>query len=291
MPFGIEAHHVLKYADDVQMAYQQNASRLRDCVTVKSGLSGKSFSTNDVGVVEAQTKDSRHEQHQHQDPDHPVRWGNLVYYYNSIMMDRDDDARVLADPKNKYVMTGAASLGRKTDRVIITQGLGTAITGEDRTGTQALPSAQIVTGSTSGLTIAKLRTAKRILDQAEVPDEDRYAAISAQGLEDLLSTTEVTSADYNTVRALVNGTLNTFLGFTFKRLELLPIGSVAANVRQAMCWHKSAIELGETTASQYSRIALRRDMHDGWETYAAIDVGAVRKRDKGVVQINYLESA
>jgi hypothetical protein len=287
---SIEQHHVLKYADDVQLAYQQMGSRLRDCVEVKSGIIGKSFSTNDIGIVEAQTKDSRHEVHAHQDPEHTVRWGNLVYYYNSIMMDRDDDARVLADPKNKYVTGAAASLGRRADRTIITALLGTAITGEARTGTQALPTAQKVTGSTSALTKAKILTAKRLLDEAEVPDDGRYFAISAQGLEDMLGITEVISSDYNTIKALVDGQINTWLGFNWKRTELLPKGIVTTNVRQGIAWHKMALEFGETTASQYSRIAKRTDMHDSWETYAAVDVGAVRKRDKGVVEVHWLES-
>lgn len=287
---GIEEHHVLKYAEDVQMAYQQEGARLRECVEIKGSIVGKSFSTNDIGITEAQLKSARHEQHGHQDADHPVRWGNLAYYYHSMLMDRDDDARVLANPKNKYVMSGAAALGRRADRTIITAALGTAITGEDREGSQALPTAQKVTGSTSALTKAKILTAKRLLDEAEVPDSERYLAISAQGLEDLLGITEVTSSDYNTVKALVDGTLNTWIGFAIKRLELLPKGVVTTNVRQAIAWHKSAIVFGETTASQYSRIKQRTDMHDAWETYAAIDIGAVRKRDKGVVEIHYLES-
>lgn len=290
MPFTIEQHHVLKYADDVQTAYQQDGSRLRSCVTMKPSIIGKSFSTNDVGIVEAATKDARHEQHSHQNPEHTVRWGNLIYYYNAIMLDRDDDARVLADPKNSYVTTNAMSLGRRADRTIINALGGTAITGEDRTGTQALPTAQKVAGSTSALTKAKLLTAKRILDEGEVPENDRFLAISAQGLEDLLGITEVTSSDYNTVKALVDGSLNTWIGFAIKRTELLPKGTVTANVRHAFAWHKSALVFGETTASMYSRIAKRNDMHDAWEAYAAVDIGAVRKRDKGVVQIDYLES-
>lgn len=287
---GIEEHHVLKYAEDVQMAYQQDSSRLRDCVEIKTSIVGKAFSTNDLGIVEAVTKDNRHEQHSHQDPEHTVRWANLIYYYNSILMDRDDDARVLANPKNKYVMTNAASLGRRADRTIINALIGTAITGEARDGTQALPTAQKVTGSTSALTKAKILTAKRLLDEAEVPESERYLAISAQGLEDLLGITEVTSSDYNTVKALVDGSLNTWIGFMIKRTELLPKGVVTTDVRQAIAWHKSALEFGETTASQYTRIAQRRDMHDAWETYAAIDIGAVRKRDKGVIELHYLEA-
>ena len=290
MSFTIAEHHVLKYADDVETAYQQEGSRLRSCVEVKTGIVGKSFSVNRLGIIEAATKDSRHEQHSHQNPEHTVRWGNLVYYYNSTMMDPDDDDRVLADPRNKYVMSAASSLGRRTDNTIITAGLGTAITGEDRSGTQALPTAQIITGSTSGLTLAKLRTAKRLLDEAEVPDMDRYLACSSQGIEDLLSDSTVLSIDYMHRKPQVDGEVGQILGFTLKRLELLPIGQVSALVRQAMCWHRSAITLG-ISRDNYSRIALRRDMHDAWETYAAKDIGAVRKWDEGVVQINYLEDA
>lgn len=290
MAYSVEQHHVIKYADDVQMAYQQDSSRLRNCVELKTGITGKQFSTNDIGIIEAQTKDSRHEMHTHQNPDHVVRWGNLVYYYNAVLMDRDDDARVLADPKNKYVMAAAASLGRRADRSIITALLGTAITLEDRSGTQALPSTQVVTGSTSALTKAKILLAKRLMDEQEVPDSERYLAISGQGLEDLLGITEITSSDYNTVKALVDGQVNSWLGFMIKRTELLPKGVVTPNVRNAIAWHKNALVFGETTASQYSRIAQRRDMHDAWETYSAIDIGAVRKRDLGVVQIDFLES-
>ena len=290
MPFTVEQHHVLKYADDVQAAYQQDGARTRECVTMKTNIVGKSFSTNDIGVIEAATKDSRHEQHAHQNPEHTVRWGNLTYYYNSIMMDRDDDARVLADPKNQYVMSAAMSLGRRFDRTVLAALIGTAVTLADRSGTQALPSAQKVTGSTSALTKAKILTAKRLLDEAEVPDGDRYFAISAQGLEDMLGITEVISSDYNSVKALVDGQINTWLGFKWIRTELLIKGTVAANVRQAIAWHKSAIVAGETSASMYSRIAKRTDMHDAWECYAALDLGAVRKRDKGVVEVHYLES-
>lgn len=290
MSFSIDQHHVLKYADDVQLVYQQEGSVLRPCVTMKTGIVGKSFSTNDLGLVEAATKDARHEQHGHQNPEHTVRWGNLVYYYNSFLLDRDDDARVLADPRNGYVLTAAHSLGRQADRTIITALLGTAITLEDRSGTQALPTAQKVTGSTSALTKAKLLTAKRLLDEAEVPAGERYLAISAQGLEDLLGITEVISSDYNTIKALVDGDVNSWLGFQIKRTELLPKGVVTTNVRQAIAWHRSAIVMGETPASNYTRIKQRTDMHDSWESYAAMDFGAVRKRDKGVVEIHYLES-
>lgn len=286
MSFTIEQHHVVKYDEDVKAAYQQRGSRLRPYVEMKSGFVGKSFSVNRLGTIEAATKDTRHTAHDHQNAEHTVRWGNLVYYYNSLMMDPDDDDRVLADPKNKYVMAAANSLGRKTDSVIITAGLGTAITGEDRSGTAALPAAQKIAVGSGPLDVVKLTQAKRMLDEQEVDDEGRICVVTAQGLEDLLAVTQITSFDYNSVKALVNGQVNTFLGFTFVRTQLLP---KVTTTRSCMAYHRDAIVLG-VTRDMYNRIAQRRDMHDAWETYAATDIGAVRRWDEAVVQIDITES-
>lgn len=286
MSITIEQFHVLKYDEDVKAAYQQEGSRLRPFVELKSGFQGKSFSVNRMGVVEAATKETRHEVHQHQNAEHTVRWGNLIYKYVSILMDKDDDNRVLADPRNKYVMAGSSALGRAVDSAIIAAGLGTAITGEDRTGTAVLPAAQKIAVGAGTLSVDKLRQAKRILDENEVPDDNRCMAISAQGLEDLLAATEIGSFDYNAVKALVNGQVDTFLGFMFKRTQLT---QKVATTRSAMAFHKDAIVLGEVMEG-YNRIALRNDMHDAWETYAAADFGAVRRWDEAVVQIDYTET-
>lgn len=286
MAFTIEQHHVLKYDEDVKAAYQQKGSRLRPYVEIKSGFVGKSFSVNRLGTVEAATKDTRHTAHDHQNPEHTVRWGNLVYYYNSLMMDPDDDDRVLADPKNKYVMAAANSLGRKTDAVIIAAGLGSAVSQEDRTGLVALPAAQKIAVGSGPLDIVKLTQAKRMLDEAEVDDDGRTFVTSAQGLEDLLATTQITSSDYNNVKALVQGQVDTFLGFKFVRTQLL---SRVSTTRSCMAFHKDAIVLG-VTRDMYNRIAQRRDMHDAWETYAATDIGAVRRWDEGVIQVDITES-
>jgi hypothetical protein len=285
MSFSIQEHHVLKFDQDVKEAYQQKGSRLRNFVEIKSGFAGKSFSVNRLGIVEAQTKDSRHEMHSHQNAEHTVRWGNLVYYYNSLMMDPDDDDRVLANPLNKYVMAGANSLGRKTDSVICAAAVGTATSGEARDGSAALPTAQKIAVGSGPMTIAKLTEAKRILDFNEVPDDGRVMAISAHALEDLLGTTQVTSADYNTVKALVNGQVDSFLGFKFVRTQTTPLSSTT---RKCIAWHKDAIVLG-ITRDMYNRIATRNDMHDAKETYCATDIGAVRRWDEGVVEISITE--
>ena len=59
-------------------------------------------------------------------------------------------------------------------------------------------------------------SAKKILDQNSVdPSIQRYIIVSPEQIEDLLNITAVTSADFNTVRALVQGEVDTFVGFKF----------------------------------------------------------------------------
>jgi hypothetical protein len=280
MSLFISEHHVLKFADDVMAAFQQGASRLRECVTVKGGVNGYSASFNRIQQIDAATKSARQEQHSQQNADHYVRWADLVYRYNALALDPDDEDNILANPKNVYVTSIAGALGRATDNDIQTAALGSARSGQDRTGSVALPAAQKVAAGGTGLTVAKLRSGKQILDTAEVPDTDRYLAINADGLNDLLGQTEVTSSDYASVKALVQGDVNAFLGFNVVRTEKVP-------ALKAIMWHKSAIGLA-ISRDQNIRIAMRHDMHDAWEAYGAMHFGAVRIEDTGVVEISFV---
>ena len=118
-----------------------------------------------------------------------------------------DKVRSLIDPTSSYALAAAYALGRAQDDEIIAAASGTAYTGETGSDSTALPSAQKITESgTDGLTIAKLRTAKETLDNSNVdPSITRHIVVGPRQVTDLLGTTEVTSSDYNTVKALANG--------------------------------------------------------------------------------------
>ena len=153
----------------------------------------------------------------------------------------------------------------------------------------ALPASQKVavnyvesgTAANSGLTIAKLRRAKFILDSNEVDEEEeRIIVVSAKQLQDLLRTTEVTSADYNTVRALVDGAVNTFMGFKFRRTQLLP---VATNVRSCYAYVKSGIVLAERGLKTHMDV--RTDLSHSLQIRSVASLGATRMEEKKVVEI------
>jgi hypothetical protein len=99
----------------------------------------------------------------------------------------------------------AYAIGRAVDDAIIDAADGTSLTGKSGSTSTVLPAAQIITvGSpAAGLTIAKMVSAKKILDTANVdPSIKRYIAVHPEQIEDLLNDSTVTSADFNTVNSL-----------------------------------------------------------------------------------------
>ena len=140
-------------------------------------------------------------------------------------------------------------------------------------------------GSTanSGLTIAKLRQAKYILDAFEVDDdEERIFVLSAKQLQDLLGTTQVGSVDYNSVKALVDGALNSFMGFTFRRSQLLD-RVVATDVRSCYAYVKSGIILAERGLKTHMDV--RVDLSHSLQIRSVASLAAVRLEEKKVVQV------
>ena len=137
------------------------------------------------------------------------------------------------------------------------------------------------TAANSGLTIGKLRRAKFILDSNEVDEEEeRIIVVSARQLQDLLRTVEATSADYNTVRALVDGNVNTFMGFKFRRTQLLGLTST---VRSCYAYVKSGIVLAERGLKTYMDV--RTDLSHSLQIRSVASLGAVRMEEKKVVEI------
>jgi len=174
------------------------------------------------------------------------------------------------------------------DDEIITAVSGTAYTGETGSTATALPSAQKITEAGSdGLTIAKLRNTKEILDSGNVdPSIPRYIVVGPKQISDLLGTTQVTSSDFNTVKALANGEINTFLGFNFiVSNRLSKTGSKRLNLAFAMDGVKLAIGQDIMT-----RIDERSDKGYATQVYVCQSIGATRMEESKIVTIESVEA-
>jgi hypothetical protein len=278
---------VQQYSNNVQMLSQQKGSLLRGAVDVETVV-GKNAFFDQVGVATAQKRLTRHADTPQIDTPHARRRVSLVDYEYADLIDNQDKVRTLIDPTSSYAMAAAYALGRAMDDEIIAAVSGTAYTGETGSTATALPSAQKITEAGSdGLTIAKLRNTKEILDSGNVdPSIPRYIVVGPKQISDLLGTTQVTSSDFNTVKALANGEINTFLGFNFiVSNRLSKTGSKRLNLAFAMDGVKLAIGQDIMT-----RIDERSDKGYATQVYVCQSIGATRMEEAKVVTIESVEA-
>ena len=204
------------------------------------------------------------------------------------LIDQQDRVRTLIDPTSSYALAAAYAMGRSMDDEIIAAVSGNAFGGETGSTTIALPSGQKITESgTAGLTIAKLRSAKEIMDAGSVdPSLPRTIVVSPKQITDLLGTTEVTSSDFNTVKALANGEISSFLGFNFIVSNRLTSSS---SKRLCLAFTNDAIKLA-LGKDVMTRIDERSDKGYSTQVYVCMTMGATRLEDEKVVTIQAHEA-
>lgn len=287
MSSQITTAFVQQYSNNVQMLSQQKGSLLRGAVSVE-GVVGKNSFFDQVGTATAVKRTSRHGDTPQIDTPHSRRRISLVDYEYADLIDNVDRIRTLIDPTSSYALAAAYALGRAQDDEIIAAATGTAYTGETGSTSTALGASQAITESgTDGLTIAKLRTAKETLDNSNVdPSISRWIAVGPRQVTDLLGTTEVTSSDYNTVKALANGEVNSFLGFRFIVTNRL---SIASSKRLCIAWAQDGIKLA-LGQDIITRIDERSDKGYSTQVYVCQSIGSGRMEEEKVVSIQAHEA-
>ncbi len=296
MSFEITTAFVQQYGDNVQLLSQQKASRLRSAVYVEPGVVGKTAYIDQVGSVTAQVITNRHGDSPLNSTPHRRRRLSMVDIETGDLIDKLDKVKTLIDPTNSYAMAHAAAMGRAMDDQIIASLFADANTGEDGSTTVSFPAGNQVAvnswayGSGSGnagLTVSKIIEAKQKLDAGDTdPDEERYAAVTSKQIANLLATTEVTSQDYNSVKALVEGKVDTFGGFKFIRTERLAVDG--SSYRRCPFWVKSGLGLaiGQDITS---RISERADKRFSMYAYFSMSIAAARLEEAKVVEVKCAE--
>jgi hypothetical protein len=287
MSIEVTTAFVQQYSANVQMLSQQKGSLLRDAVRTES-MTGKNAFFDQVGKATAQKRTTRHADTPQIDTPHARRRVTLVDYEYADLIDEQDKVRMLIDPTSAYAQAAAFALGRAMDDEIISAALGTAFTGETGSTSTALPAGQQIANGGADLTVAKLRTAKKTLDLASVdPSIPRYIAVGPDQIEALLGDTNVTSSDFNTVKALVQGEVNQFMGFNFITTNRL---SKAGNIRSCFAWAEDGLALA-IGKDVMARIDERSDKGYATQVYYCMSIGSTRMEEEKVVQIDCDESA
>jgi hypothetical protein len=290
MAFEIPDHYSRSFTSNVELLLQQEDSRFSDCVTQATYKGEQAQVVKQFGEVEFQEKTSRLADTNFSEIEHKQRWVFPTSYDLALPVEREDEIQMLDSPVSPYTMAMSAAWNRKKDSVIMAAALGSSKTGKNGGTTTAFDTTNfsvasdfVLTGApvASGLTLAKITEAKRIMDAAECPAKGRYFGTGSYQLQDMLNTDKLTSQDYQAVKALVNGEINSMLGFEFKRYEAF---AVSSSVRSCVAWHKTGLHLGMWNGLE-TKIGERPDKKYLTQVFMKGTVGATRTNEEKVVRV------
>ena len=291
MSWDIDKALVQTYKRNIDVKFQQIGSRLRPYVRVEMQHAEFDFFDR-IGPVDAVEVTTRHGDTPLIQTPHDRRRVALRDFDWADLIDRKDKLRMLADPTSPYTVNAVYSLGRKMDDIMIEAAFGTAYTGKTGATAITFPASQTVTvnyvesgtAANSNLTIGKLRRARYLLDKQEAANEgdnDLVLVADPAQIQSLLRTTEVTSSDYNTVKALVAGQIDTFMGFKFIKSNRLPL---ATATRSVLAFEKQGLLLSVASEVQVD-VGPRRDKRNSVQVYVCGSFGSVRMWEEKVVKI------
>ncbi len=271
---------IAAFDTEVKLVYQ-GSGYLRSTVRVKTGVVGQQYAFRKMGAGMAYQQTSSAEAITPNDTSHAKIFATLTNWRIGDYTDLFDQAETNIDERAELAKSFAKSIGRTEDQLIInalaaaTSTAGTVTSGYG--------------GTNTGLTADKIRHAKRYLVQNQAEGGDHHLAINAVALETALAEIEITSADYQTMRALVDADLmnKKAFGFTFKVIENrleggLPTGS--ATVTECFAYDKLSTGLA-TAIEPQSRVDFI-PVNGAWLSQSIYMGGAAVVDPLGVVTIN-----
>lgn len=302
MSTQISVAFVDQFKANILVLSQQKPARLRMCCRMEDVV-GDTMYVERIGPKDAQLRGARHGETPISDADHSRRKLSMAdYVVPADLIDKPDKLKLLIDPQGVYVQNQTFSLNRAIDDVIITALFGPAYGGH--TGATTInnydvgecrlieSSGVIVTAGSdwsntteTGLTIAKLLTCKELMDNAEIDeDRQRYFLTNPHNLNQLMNTTEVKSNDYNTVKALAQGKVDTFMGFKFLKSTRLPADDTDTGATKSAAFAQDSLVLAIAEEPNVS-ISVRNDLLDSIQVFSTLSIGCTRVEGPAVVGI------
>ena len=240
MAINVSTAFVDLFDSEVKQAYQAE-SVLRGTMRTRTGVAGNTvkFPTIGKGVATLRV------------PQTDVTPLNVTYgqvtatmedYIAAEYSDIFQQSHINFDERSELVQVVSKSIARRMDQIMI-DALNAA------TGTTAVATG--IGGSTTNMNIEKLRATAKAMNEKNVPSEGRNLLMHASQLDSLLGETEITSQDFASVKALVQGEINTFMGFNILTVGDRDEGGLPKpSTRTCFAWHKDAMGYAESMAQK-----------------------------------------
>lgn len=265
------------FSTNIMQLAQQKYSKLMPAVYVRPDVTGKVFFQDQIGKWGMEVKGSRNTQTPNNDPVLGRRMGVMVDYHDARLLDRGDELKTISDPRSSYTIAAAQSIARQLDTNILNAMAGTAYYGE--TGASSLTNSNIVLVTAASPTVARVIAVKKALDDKDVENEDRYFVTNTTFLNNLLGVSQATSSDYASVKALIRGEIDTWMGFKWIMTTLMP----SANV--GFAFQKYGI-VAAMASEPFVKTDQRADLSYSWQIYYEVNMGVVRLEEDRVVVVN-----
>jgi len=301
MSTQIPVAFVDQYKSNILLLSQQKTSKLRGCCRMED-MTGDTMYVERIASTSMQLIADRHGDTPQIDTPHSRRRLSVADYNWSDKIDKLDKLKMIIDPQSTYVTNAVAAANRTIDDVIITALGGPAYSGHagattvnnydvgecrlvQSDGTIRAAGSDWSNATETGLTIAKILTCKQLLDDAEIDDaRQRYFLTNPYNINQLLNTTEVKSSDYNTVKALAHGQIDTFCGFKFIKSTRLPADDTDTGATKCYAFAQDAIVLSicEEPKVEVDRLPTKNYTV---QVYVEESLGATRVEGPAVVGI------
>ena len=279
---------VQQFDSGIKLLANQMTTRFRGAVHDRGNITGASFTANLLNTDGDMPQDTvRHGDTVFSDHEHSTRVAVMKDFFDALPLDRADIPKMLINPitGGQYAQVLVGKWNRAIDKAIYRAARDAALR-KDGT-TVALPSGQKIAHGATGMTKAKLIQARKLFrlnERDQHTGHELYIGYTADMLEDILTDTTLTSADYLAGKALQEGDLaSKFMGFNWIPFE--GIDPVSSSTFFTIAWAKDSIHWGE--GFMEGRVDRRPDKKNMFQTTLAASMGAVRVDEKGVVEIAY----
>ena len=295
MSVNLASLYSQEFATTVQLLLQQKGSKLRQYVNSMTHVGKQASPVDQIGSIVAQKVTSRFGAIGRVDATVDRRWVFPVDYDLPQMIDSFDRLKMIIDPQGAFAQNAMYAMGRAMDDEIIAAFFATAKTGETASTSTTFPSANQVAvnfgaSANTGLTVAKLREAKRLLMsyQVDLESDPLTVVVTAKQHDNLLSEAQVISTDFNEMPVLVEGRVTRFLGMNIVHCERLALDASA--YRRVPVFAKSGMHLGmwDDISAQISQ---RNDIVSiPWQIYVKGSFGATRLEENKTIEIKCSEA-
>jgi len=277
MAQNVTTAFVTLFESEVKQAYQAE-SVLRGTMRMRTGVQGNTVKFPKIGKGVATPRINQTDVTPLNVTYSQVT-ANMSDYIAAEYSDIFHQSHINFDERRELVEVVSKAIARRVDQLCI-----------DALNAAASPStvATTVGGAGTNMNIEKLRATAKAMNEKNVPSEGRYLLMHASQLDSLLGETEITSADFASVKALVRGEISSFMGFNVLTIGDRDEGGLPKpSTRSCFAWHKDALGYAESMAQKTEVNYIPEKT--SFLVSSMFSAGAVAIDDEGIVKISCTE--